>query len=117
MKKIKILKFQSGNQVKEEIIKNDYESIHSLVDGYVETLPIDNTHLIVCDEEGKIKGLNPSVYLISSRTLKVVEVIVGTCFITKIRGSDFSTLSKEDLKELSKRIQYDEEQKVSYLFV
>ena len=117
MKKIKIIKIEERKEPKEEVIKNEYEEFKNFIGGYIETFPIDNTHLIVCDDEGKLKGYSPSVYIVSAKTLRIVETIVGNCFITKVRSSDFSSLSKEDLKELSKRIQYDEQEKVTYIFV
>ena len=117
MKEIKVIKIEERKEPKEEVIKNEYEEIKNFVGGYIETLPIDNTHLIVCDEEGKLKGYSLSVYIVSAKSLKIVDTIVGNCFITKVRSSDFSSLSKEDLKELSKRIQYDEQQKVTYIFI
>lgn len=117
MKEIKVLKFNPKEKVKEEQIENTLEGIQKAVGGYFESIPIDNKFILICNEEGKIKNLENNVCLVRLKEIKILDTIKGSCFITKRRGENFSSLSKEDLKELKKRIDFDEDSKLSVLFV
>lgn len=117
MKEIKVLKFEVGKKCYESVIEDSVEAIQEFVEGYFETIPIDNTHILICNEEGKIRDLARSILLVGINSLQIKDVIRGNCFITKSRGANFTSLTKQDLKELSKRISFEEMSGMSILLM
>lgn len=73
-------------------VKNILEDFQSIVGGYIETISLPNGLIVVCNEEGKVKGL-PANRKIGN------DIIVGTFIITTSYQDDFRTLSEEQVKE------------------
>ena len=48
---------QPGGELYEEKIPNTLETLQKIVEGYIETVTIANDCVIICNEEGKVKGL------------------------------------------------------------
>ena len=67
------------------VIKNDLKTMQDIVGGYIETWT-EKDYVIVCNEEGYIKGLplNPSM-----------PGFVGNLFICGYEGEDFTDLPDE----------------------
>lgn len=75
-------------------IENDLETYQAIVGGYIECLTLDEKAVIICNEEGKLKGL-PDNFAYKG------DVIVGTVVIVAIKNNDFSSLSLEDATMIS----------------
>lgn len=91
-KSIKILEVHpSRNPVAVEI-ENELKAMQDIVDGYIETIKLRENVVIVCNEEGKLRSLQPN---------RVVgnDVIVGTFFICGTKGANFCSLTEEQIKE------------------
>ena len=71
-------------------ISNTLENMQRTVGGYIETVTLDNSSVIICNEEGRLKGLpdNPSL-----------PGYVGDCFICGYEGDVFT-----DIQEIDKKI-------------
>lgn len=41
-------------------IKNELSVLQELVGGYIEVVRVDNDVLLICNEEGKLQGLQPN---------------------------------------------------------
>lgn len=76
-------------------LKNDYKVFQNFVEGYFETIPLFKNFVLVVNEEGKLKGLEPSIVL--SLNDEVIDVLVGNCFFTKVEGEDFVSLDINDV--------------------
>lgn len=73
-KNIKVLVVEPNKLPYEKVIKNKLEDKQKIVGGLVEYVSLDNNALLVCNEEGKIFGLEPNRFI--GR-----DIIAGTFFI------------------------------------
>jgi hypothetical protein len=74
------------------------ESLHKIVGGDIETVYIrianhEKAAILVCNDEGKIKGLPYSCYV-----PKIKDMIAGDCIILGDGGEDFTDAPPEILK-------------------
>lgn len=63
-------------------VENELEVFQNIVGGYIETTGYKNL-VIICNEEGKLRGLQPNVVL--GR-----EMLVGTIIVCGASGDEFS---------------------------
>ena len=75
-KNIKVLVVEPNKLPYEKVIKNKLEEKQKIVDGLIEYVSLDNNSLLVCNEEGKILGMEPN---------RIVggDIIAGTFFIVR----------------------------------
>lgn len=73
-------------------INNNLEDFQEVVGGYIETVFLPNGLILVCNEEGKIKGL-PVNRKIGN------DIIVGTFIVTTNKGDEFVSLNDDQIKE------------------
>lgn len=71
-------------------ISNSLENLQRTVEGYIETITIANSAdgkpiILVCNEEGKLKGLPTNFWLWD-------EEIVGTVFLCSAEGDELTDL-------------------------
>lgn len=57
-------------------VKNDLAELQELVGGYIEVVRVDNDVLLICNEEGKLQGLQPN-FSIGHDTIVGTAVFVG----------------------------------------
>lgn len=68
-------------------IENTLDALKSLVGGYIEVVGLDDNVLLICNEEGKMKGLPPNFST-------GYDVIVGTAVFVSFDGKeDFTDLN------------------------
>jgi hypothetical protein len=65
-------------------VENELEVFQSIVGGYIETMGYKNL-VIICNEEGKLRGLQPNVVL--GR-----DMLVGTIIVCGASGDEFSDI-------------------------
>lgn len=95
MAKIKVYSMPVGEKGHIKEIDNTLESFQKEVGGYIEILSVNNecTLDLVCNEEGKINNLPLNrAWLFEG---EVVEVVAGSCFITR-HGEDGESTSIEE---------------------
>lgn len=68
-------------------INNELEELQKFVGGYIEVVPLTENILLICNEEGKIKGLKPSCIVWRGN---VFDSINGDCFLCGIDGEEFT---------------------------
>lgn len=77
-------------------IPSDLESMQSIVNGYIEAIyPFNDDVALVCNEEGKILGLEPN-------RIVNYDVICGTFFIVGLGEEDFISLTDAQITEYTK---------------
>lgn len=81
-----IVKSPSDVYGRYEEIENSLEAMQKVVGGYIETIPVSGKTILVCNEEGKLKGLEPNLPYYG-------DVIVGTVFLCDIKGADMVDIS------------------------
>ena len=69
-------------------IENTLEAMQEFVNGPIEVINITDEILLVCNEEGKMRGLTPSAFIIRSQ--EVQDIIVGNFFLCREDGEDIT---------------------------
>lgn len=102
MAKIKVIKVEPGKKPYVDEIQDTYKAIHEYIGGYIEYVYLDGEADIICDEEGKFKGLTPNRYIHNKN-----EVLVGKFLIV---GDDHlggeRSLTEEEIEKYLK--EFDE---------
>ena len=108
MEKIKIIYKEVGKKAKELEVKNDLNELQKLVEGYIQVVPYKDV-LLVCNEEGKIRGLKPNINL-------GYDIIVGNCFIVGEKGEEFASVEENRINqfidELNEKEIIEEEEEI-----
>ena len=84
---------QPGNVPEIIDLDNELVPIQGFIGGYIETVPLDGDFLLICNEEGKLLGLEPNIFLISGTN---VDEIVGPILVVKNNGEEFGELTEEE---------------------
>jgi len=72
-------------------IKNEYEELTKIVGGFIECVDIGKGVDMVCNEEGKLKGMAANLNF-------PYDVIVGTVFFCSSKEGDFISLNDKQIK-------------------
>lgn len=95
--KISVLLVEPNEHPKMIEIVNNLKSFQNQVDGSIECLNLDKDVVMVCDEEGKLKGkpFNRAIYQNGDKS-KLVDIIQGSFFIcySPIESDEFQSLPK-----------------------
>ena len=67
------------------------ENLQSVVGGYIEHVNLGDGLAMICNEEGKLKGLEPN-FRITNGFGTVVDEIVGTVIIAGIKGEKLTDI-------------------------
>lgn len=94
---IRILKVEPGKHPEETTMKNSLEAMQDMVGGYIEMVSLDQRTCLVCNEEGKLEGLEGNRRLGS-------DIIAGTFFLAAQDGE--GNLCSLDEKQV---VQYEEQ--------
>jgi len=94
--KIKVLYIPADGEATAREIGNHLLDMWDLVGGYIEVVrPFDDDVALVCNEEGKIDGLQPNLVVNG-------EVIVGNVFLCRTElgpeGEEFASLTDEQVE-------------------
>lgn len=102
MKKLKVIKVTSKEiEVKE--IEDSLESLQNEVEGYIEIFRLDESHVIILNEEGKLKNLDLS--LILQNEFGNYEELVGNLIFCKVtKAGNFSSLSEKEIEMLMENV-------------
>ena len=76
-----------------DVDPDNLTALQALVGGYLEAVPLTDTYVLVCNEEGRLRGLSPNV--VTAR-----GVIVGDVFVTKLhpqQSDQWTDLSGADV--------------------
>lgn len=98
-KLMKILAIARYEEPVVQEINNTLEDMQRYVMGYIETVTLSETAMLVCNEEGKLAGFTPN------RILKIgssQDVIRGDFFICGWSGDEFCDISDEDVEKYTK---------------
>ena len=90
-------------------IENGLESLQTAVDGYIEVLyPWDDLVGIVCNEEGKINGMELNRAL-TDEDGNIYDILAGPFLVVGLTDDDFGDLSDELADKYLKRFEAPEE--------
>jgi hypothetical protein len=62
-----------------------YDEAKKFIGGYIQSVPLENDDRLLCDEEGKLKGLapNPEAQKHWEESYGKTDVMVGPCILVK----------------------------------
>ncbi len=83
--KIKIFIKEPGGVPQEIEVENTLEALQELVEGDIETCTITNDMVIICNEEGKLFGLEDNCMICGER-------FVGTILFAGVDGEEFTDM-------------------------
>ena len=83
--KINVVVCEPGTSPKPMLISNTLEEMQNIVGGYIETYTFAEDACVICNEEGRLLGLSPSIKVAGTE-------FVGTCIIAGIDGDVFCDL-------------------------
>ena len=87
---MKILIVEPGKKPRRADIPHTLEDMQQTVGGYIEIIrPFDDPAVLVCDEEGKLKGYE------LNRAIVGKDIIAGTFFLAGIDKEDLTDLPDE----------------------
>ena len=97
-KMIKVVLAEPGKKAKATEIENTLENLQKIVGGYIECIyPFEDNVGIICNEEGKLIGLEPNRVL-RDENGNAVDIIFGTFIVTGLTEDDFGSLTDEQTK-------------------
>lgn len=97
--RIKVVIVEAGKLPITQYIGTDLKSMQTIVGGYIEEINLDDSAVLVCNEEGKMQGLEANRRVGN-------DVIAGTFFIAGDDGSeDLVSLTDEQIKHYTERFQ------------
>ena len=90
-------------------IDGSLKSMQDLVGGLIQAIyPFEDPVALVCNEEGKLNGLEPNRALHDPETGQVYDIIFGSFFICGLGEEDFSDLSPDLLEKYQSLFYYPE---------
>ena len=92
MSKIRILVVEPSKEPKQIKVENTLENLQKIVGGLIEYVELDCNTDIVCNEEGKLLGLE------LNRKLEN-DIVAGTFFIVGQHNGETISLSKKQIKK------------------
>lgn len=88
--KIRVLYKSVGKTMREKTIPNTLEECQKLVGGPIEVVALMPDVLLICNEEGRIRGLEPNPF--------AGRMFVGDWFICGSQGINFSSVPRAYVK-------------------
>lgn len=94
MDRIKVVIFEPGKAGRVDYIPNKLKNMQRVVGGHIESVHLTRDMVIICNEEGRLKGLPENRF-----------GICGTFFVAgDDGGEDFVSLSREQVEILTRSL-------------
>ena len=84
---LRVLVKRPGLPLRAEVVENTLRSMQELVDGPIECVTVATDLAIVCNEEGRLRGLSPSATILGTQ-------FVGPVAFVGVRGEDFMSITR-----------------------
>ena len=69
-------------------ISNNLEALQRFVGGYIEVVPVTENIVMICNEEGKLRNMEPNFRWLT-------DVIVGPVIFCGVKGEEFADMPLE----------------------
>ena len=93
-----VLEIMPGCKPKRVAMAHTLEAMQSKVGGYIQAIyPYEDSIAIVCNEEGKLMGLEPNRAVRDSESKEIIDIVCGTFFICGLGEEDFCSLTEEQI--------------------
>ena len=81
-------------------IENTLDAMQKFVDGSIEVINITDEILLVCNEEGKMRGLHPTAFIVKNQQAQ--DVIVGKFFLCREDGENMVSIQESDIADFKR---------------
>ena len=85
---LRVLVNRSGLPLRAEVTENTLRSMQELVDGPIKCVTVTEDLAIVCNEEGRTRGLSPSASILRVQ-------FVGPVAFVGVRGENFMSITRK----------------------
>lgn len=82
----------------EPLFENTLEAFQKAVDGYIEAVTVTEDVVIICNEEGRLRGLPFNVELFGVG-------FVGTIIVAGVKGEEFASLKSTHIPHILRVLQ------------
>ena len=106
---ITVLKIAPGHKPERVTIPHTLEAMQEIVGGLIQAIyPYEDAVALVCNEEGKLLGLDLNRAVRDPATNEVLDIISGTFFLCGLSQDDFCSLSEQQIIHFSKLFHHPE---------
>lgn len=92
---MKVVIKKVGEQAQVAEIENTLEALQGIVEGYIEVVAVGGEVLMICNEEGKLNGLEYNFKLGN-------DFIVGNVLFVQAKDEDFTDLDESNIETVMK---------------
>ena len=99
-----VLLVMPGETPREVEIDGSLESMQNIVGGLIQAIyPFDDPVALICNDEGKLIGLEPNRALRDPETGEVYDLVCGPFFLCGLEKDDFSSLPVDLIAKYQKQ--------------
>ena len=98
-KMLTVLEVKPGKYPVEIKIEAGLTSLQKAVGGLIEAHPLEQSVFLLCDDEGKLKGLPWNRALRKGN--EIYDIVAGTFLVIGEDGEDFGSLTQEQVRKYS----------------
>lgn len=84
-----------------EVIRNSLGVLQQYVGGAIQTVPLADGLLIICNDDGKILGF-PVNRAITNGEGCVYDIVVGNALVVRVDGEEFASINEDDIQLIEK---------------
>lgn len=95
MAKLKCVYKMPGGPAHVSEIPNTLKDFQFFVDGYIQAIPLSCGAVLICNEDGKPKGMETNFFLKDRNTGKIWDYVAGPVVIVAADGDEFTSLDKD----------------------
>ena len=97
-----VLRIMPGHKPERVTMPHTLEAMQEKVGGYIQAIyPYEDPVAIICNEEGKLQGMEPNRAVRDPDTNEITDIICGTFFICGLSDDDFCSLTEEQIAKYS----------------
>ena len=106
---MKVLLVKPGEYPEVREIREGLESMQDLVGGLIQAIyPFPDSVALVCNDEGKLLGMELNRALRHPESGQVYDIISGPFFLCGLGEEDFTSLSEEQVQKYEEVFHYPE---------
>lgn len=98
---MKVIRKDPGQPPVAAEIDNTLEALQEAVGGYIETVSFAEGLCIICNEEGRLMGLEPNGWFFGTH-------FVGTVLVAGVDGEEFRGLTDNEIRVLASYMEDEE---------
>lgn len=99
---LEVVAVMPGRKPERISMPHTLEAMQEKVGGYIQAIyPYEDPVAIICNEEGKLMGMEPNRAVRDQDTNEITDIICGTFFICGLGEEDFCSLTEEQATKYS----------------